>query len=237
MRRGDIQRYGADVRLVLQRRQRHFRDEGDAHVVHRHLYQCVQARFAEAVRADVVAEFADVHNVVFEAVAFAEQQQRALPQLFGGDFFLFAQRVVLVNDDVEALLAKFKGVQSRRVVRQGDDGGVEHAVMHRADEALAHVFADVQLEIGVGVADDRQRARQQVRRDGRDEADRHREVQCFLPGVGVLNQLLRVKVDLLGAAQQLFADGGNDDLFVVALKDDDAEVFFHFGDAKREGGL
>ena len=62
-------------------------------------------------------------------------------------------------------------------------------------------------------------------------------MQRFLPGMGVLNQLLRVEVDLLGAAQQLFADGGNDDLFVVALKDDDAEVFFHFGDTERQGGL
>ena len=142
-----------------------------------------------------------------------------------------------MGDDVEAFLPEFKGVQPRRVVGQGDDGGIEHAVMHRRDQALAHVFADVQLEIGVFVADDWQRLWQEIGRDGRDEADRHREVQGFLSGVGVFDQLLRVKVDLLRAAQQFFADGGDDDLFVVALEDNDAEVFFHFGDAKRQGGL
>ena len=73
--------------------------------------------------------------------------------------------------------------------------------------------------------------------DGRDETDGHREVEGFVAGVRLFDQLLRVQIDFLGAAQQFFADGGDDHLFVVALKDDNAKVFFHFGNAERESRL
>ena len=63
--------------------------------------------------------------------------------LFCGDFGLFADRVVAVQDDVEALTADFKGIKAGGVVGQGDEGGIQHAVVYGADQAFAYVFADV----------------------------------------------------------------------------------------------
>ncbi|EHM56079.1 hypothetical protein HMPREF9080_00103 [Cardiobacterium valvarum F0432] len=109
--------------------------------------------------------------------------------------------------------------------------------MHSADQAFTHVFADVHLEFGIGLVDDGQGLRQEEGSDGRDETDSHWEVESFVAGMGLFDQLLCIKIDFLGTAQQFFADGGDNDLFVIAFKDDNAEVLFHFGNTKRKRGL
>ena len=104
--------------------------------------------------------------------------------------------------------------------------------MHSADQAFTHIFTDVHLEFGIGLVDDGQGLRQEEGSDGRDETDSHREMQGVLAGMCLFDQLLRIKVDFLGTAQQFFADGGDNDLLVIALKDDNTKVLFHFGNAE-----
>ncbi len=101
-------------------------------------------------------------------------------------------------------------VDPRRVIRQGDDGGVQLARLQPGDQARRQVFADEQAQARILGLQPRQGARQQEGRHGRDDPQPETARQRLASVLGGLDQILGAGQHILGPAHGLGADGGQD---------------------------
>jgi hypothetical protein len=121
--------------------------------------------------------------------------------------------------------------------RQRHDGDVQARFQHILDQALGHGLARLRVEAGELAPQRLNQARQQIGRDGGDDADAQGAGQAVAIGAGQIAQLVHGAQDVAGAGGELMAKRGQPDLARAAFDQGRADQAFQLLDLHRQRGL
>ena len=120
---------------------------------------------------------------------------------------------------------------------QGQDGGVELAGGEAADEDLGLVLDPPRGELGIALAQGRSEPRQQIGRDGGDDADAQRAGHRIADAARLLDQIVGLDQEESRARDQLHACGGGQDPPAIALEQLHAQRVFQLRELGAERWL
>ena len=148
-----------------------FRQQRDAEAFRHQPRERGQRRRAE-VDPGPPRQPADRQRLVGEAVSLVEQQQGLAPHRLGPGAARQAVGMTVGDGVEEAVLDQAQRLDPRLVDRGRDDGGVEPPLAERGQQRRRLRLGHPDVERHVVGAEPRQRARQEVGRDGRDQPQR-----------------------------------------------------------------
>lgn len=134
-------------------------------------------------------------------------------------------------------------VEEREFGQAGDAerGGEQQQVQAPGEQALDQggglLLVDLEFQLRVGGADQAQDGRQQVGRDGGDDAEADGAGEGGADRLGLLQQRADLGEDGLGARGEAFSGGGEEDPAGGPLQQGDAEDLLQGGDGAGERGL
>ena len=176
-------------------------------------------------------------GLIAQAVAVLQQDQVVGLQHPLGDRPGPRQRVADRGGGQDLVVADAGVVDARRLIGQGDDGGVQLARLQPGDQARGQVLADEETQGRVAVAQAGQGARQEKGGDGGDDAEAEPARQGLARVARRLDQILGAGQDVLGALDRLGADGGQLHRAARAFDDGCAQDLLQLLHPCRQGWL
>ena len=162
-------------------------------------------------------------RLVPETVAILQQDQVVGAERPRRDRARAGQAVPEGGGGQNLVIADAGVIDAWRIVRQGDDGGVQLSSLQTGDQTGGQIFADEQPQGRIGDLQSRQFGGQQEGGDGRNHPEAKAAGQGLAGIARCLDQILGARQDVLGPAHGLGADGGQLDPTPGALDDGGAQ--------------
>ena len=147
------------------------------------------------------------------------------------------ERVRRGHREHERLFEERQRLEIVALDRQREQQQLELARPQAGDDALRLILAQQQLELGVGGAHRRQRARQQIWRDGWDHAEREPAGEGALRHARLVEQVVDAAQRLARALDHARSGGRHEHLAPVALEQPQAQQLLELADLERERRL
>ncbi len=216
---------------------RHLRQEADPKARGDHLHQSRQGGGGEDVLAARRVDLDCGQGLVAQTVAVFEQDQVLSLQSPFGDRPGPRQGVTGRRRRQDLIVADAGVIDARRVIGQGDDGGVQLTRLQPGDQARRQILAQEQPQAGIEVPYARQGLGQQERGHRGNDAQAEPARQGLARVLGGLDQILGAGQNVLGPPHRLGADGRQDHRPARPFDHGGAQHPFQLLHPGRQGGL
>jgi hypothetical protein len=190
-------------------------------------------------RRDVLAPGlpADVERLVAQAVPLVEEEQPHLAQRRAGYALAAPERVVQGRDQDEVLVEQGQLGDAGHTERHGEEQQVQPPAGQPVQQAGGLFLVDLEVEVRIALVHQAQHGGQQIRRDGRDDAEPQHTGERRPHRLRLLQQRPDLRQHRLGPYGEPLARGREQHLARRTLHKGDAECLLQGGHGARQGGL
>ena len=206
----------------------HSRNERDAHSCAYHAEQTGKlTAFKNDLRMDACA-VARSDGIFAETVAVAEKEEWFLANVFQRDGATAGQFVFLREHGEERLGEEREGFEFVAANRKGEDGDVDYAGAEAVEKHGSDFFDHGEPHLRKFFRKGGEDAREEIRSDGGNGADRHRTADGILLFDDIAARGFEFTQNSTGAGQKCFADFGEADGAAETVEEAGAEFVFEF---------
>ena len=213
------------------------RDQGQAETARHHLQQRAQARRLQILVRLTGLQPARGERMVAQAVSVLQQQQPLIRQFAAVDRRALGEAVMFRTGDQQRIIAQHHLLQTVGGVGQRDHRAVQPAASEQLNQPRRLLFAQVEAEVRVRPAQDRQDSRQQVGCDGRDDTQPQQPAQRLSPRLCGVHQFVGVAQQGASPLDDILADGGQRRLPLAAAHQLHPQQVFQFAQPGAQGRL